>query len=470
MKRKIIGGYLLLAGVFAFILSSCSDGETIYEHTIDRPIDVRATQGDFVDMIVVAWDADPIAKIFEVYRMNDETKEYELIGKTGHKYFVDHDVEQTHSNYYYKVRVYNSKKLHSDYSDICSGYLDQFLSVQGFDVVDGDNLDHIYMEWPEVKGADSYEVHRSVDDTLNFQKLIETKSNHHYDRKVDVLTKYYYKLRAVNMKLGKTKFSGIDSSYIYEQYEYLETIGERGYDTGQFSWPYGILFDAQDNFYVSETSANRIQKFKANGDFIKVFAHMSVPRGMEWFINGNMLIGESDVSRMVEYDLNGNRIDYWNNSFRYFREIDVDKAGNIYVTDSDNDRVQKFDKDKNFIRMWGGEGTGDTQFDFPWGLEVFNDVVYVGDGNFVRLFTLDGEFIEKWDFETPVYYITAHKGHLYISCRNYVLKTDEEGNILSKIGMGKLEMPQGIGFHSDGRMYVVDTGTHDVRIFRNLSE
>src|SRR5512135_3221981 len=42
--------------------------------------------------------------------------------------------------------------------------------------------------------------------------------------------------------------------------------------------------------------------------------------------------------------------------------VGVDQQGNLYVMDSDNNRVQKFDSGGRFILTWGSQGTADGQF------------------------------------------------------------------------------------------------------------
>ena len=42
----------------------------------------------------------------------------------------------------------------------------------------------------------------------------------------------------------------------------------------------------------------------------------------------------------------------------------------MYVVDIDNDRIQKFDSNGNFITKWGSKGTGDGEFKTPIGIAV----------------------------------------------------------------------------------------------------
>ena len=53
----------------------------------------------------------------------------------------------------------------------------------------------------------------------------------------------------------------------------------------------------------------------------------------------------------------------------------------VYVLDTDNYRVQVFDRSGTFLRKWGSFGRGDGQFDGlgPGGVAVQGDEVYVTD-------------------------------------------------------------------------------------------
>ena len=60
--------------------------------------------------------------------------------------------------------------------------------------------------------------------------------------------------------------------------------------------------------------------------------------------------------------------------------ISVDSSGNVYVADTYNNRIQKFDSNGTFITKWGSEGSENGQFDRPEGIAVDSSgKVYVAD-------------------------------------------------------------------------------------------
>ena len=77
----------------------------------------------------------------------------------------------------------------------------------------------------------------------------------------------------------------------------------------------------------------------------------------------------------------------------------IDSKKNIYVSDMNLDRIQKFTSEGEFVTSWGNYGSGDGEFIGPWGIDVDSEGnVYVADmgNNRVQKFTSDGEFIAKW--------------------------------------------------------------------------
>jgi tripartite motif-containing protein 71 len=70
--------------------------------------------------------------------------------------------------------------------------------------------------------------------------------------------------------------------------------------------------------------------------------------------------------------------------------------GYVYVTDTGNDRVQKFTRDGKFVTMWGSSGSGPGQFKTPIGIDEDESKqnVYVTDigNNRVERFSSNGLF------------------------------------------------------------------------------
>ncbi|MFZ0741543.1 MAG: hypothetical protein WBM37_14560 [Nitrososphaeraceae archaeon] len=46
-------------------------------------------------------------------------------------------------------------------------------------------------------------------------------------------------------------------------------------------------------------------------------------------------------------------------------DLAIDSSGDVYVADSGNNRIQKFDSDGNYITSWGSLGSGNGQFIYP---------------------------------------------------------------------------------------------------------
>ena len=80
------------------------------------------------------------------------------------------------------------------------------------------------------------------------------------------------------------------------------------------------------------------------------------------------------------------------------RGVAVDDIGNVFVVDSGNNRVQKFDSNGVFLDIWGGFGTAPGQFNAPQFIAVFGDRVYVTDSgnNRVQVFNRSGDFLTQW--------------------------------------------------------------------------
>ena len=183
----------------------------------------------------------------------------------------------------------------------------------------------------------------------------------------------------------------------------------------------------------------------------------------------------------------------------------VDSSGFLYVTDTNNKRITKFQFATTcpsgtsqvvagvcFVTKWGSNGNSNGKFNGPHGIAVdsgFN--VYVVDyiNNNVQKFTNTGGFLLKWgssgsgngQFNSPHGVSVDSEGSVFVTDRgnNRVQKFGNTGGFLTKFGSacttqpcpkdGQFNGPDGIGVGpgsgSSGKVYVTDVGNNRVQVF-----
>jgi len=93
-----------------------------------------------------------------------------------------------------------------------------------------------------------------------------------------------------------------------------------------------------------------------------------------------------------------------NSQFNFPSDVALDAAGNVYVADALNHRIQVFDGTGRLLTKWGEEGTGDGQFDSPRGVAVNSaGDIYVADQNNDRVQRFGGPWLDLFigDPELP---------------------------------------------------------------------
>ncbi len=198
--------------------------------------------------------------------------------------------------------------------------------------------------------------------------------------------------------------------------------GSRGSASGLFETPLSIAVDSKNRvLYVTDKLNHRIQKFDLNGVFQRAWGDKCD------LSQGTPTGGCRDPD-------GGGPLQLGDGQFNEPTAIAVDGAGNVYVADSGNHRIQKFDPNGRFLARWGRRGTGTAQFDTPRGLTIDGkgDILIIDQGNDrVQKFNTDGRFIELW------------------------------GGSGKK--EGQFEFPQDIGIDAEGNIYVVELLNHRVQ-------
>jgi tripartite motif-containing protein 71 len=279
-------------------------------------------------------------------------------------------------------------------------------------------------------------------------------------------------------------------------------IGKEGNEDGEFSSPTGIALDKDGNIYVADTDNHSIQKFDKTGTFLARWGgepsseegQFYYPRGLAVGPDGFLYVADSGNNRVQKFDLEGNVQKAWGKFGFAWRgaemgKFDVpwgvttDAEGNVYVSDTSNARIQKFQPDGQPLLKWGRDGSFDGAFFFPRGVAVdFVGNIYVADegNNRVQKFDARGSFLTKWgregsgpgQFKAPWGIACDALGNVYVvdSGNHRIQKFDGNGTFLCAFGNrgrgeGQFNFPYGIAVDKEGALYVVDSGNHRVLKF-----
>ncbi len=161
----------------------------------------------------------------------------------------------------------------------------------------------------------------------------------------------------------------------------------------------------------------------------------------------------------------------------------VDSSGNVWVTDSLNNRIEKFSPTGNVLAAYGSYGSGSGQFSGPWGIAVnqSNGNVYVTDqanyrveelsssGSFIRSFGSQGT--GNGQFSTLAGVAVDSSGNVWIADfgNNRIQEFNEKGAFQKTFGSegtgnGQFKNPVNMAF-SGGNVYVNDYGNNRVEEF-----
>lgn len=174
----------------------------------------------------------------------------------------------------------------------------------------------------------------------------------------------------------------------------------------------GLAMDDDDTLYVSDGVLRRVLIYDSKHKFVGSFNEgMVEPAGLALDTeNRQLYVVDTAQDQVLVFDADTHRLirklgtagkEHRLTSpgnFGMPTNAAVDKDGNLYVTDTWNDRVEVFDADGVFIRAFGKNGDGPGRFARPKGIAIDSDGhVWVADAVQDRLsvFTREGDFLMR---------------------------------------------------------------------------
>jgi len=207
-------------------------------------------------------------------------------------------------------------------------------------------------------------------------------------------------------------------------------------------FPAGLALDEQENLYVVDTAKKAVSVFDRGGKFIRDIGDGTLvrPNGVAVDrVNDRVYLVDTGSTDSKEQNVKifnkaGQRIGAIGGApggdfgqFSFPTMVAVDDQGSVYVTDTLNARVQKFDAKGNFLTSFGQMGSAWGEFDKPKGVAVdsFGNVYVVDSGwSNVQIFNPKGQIMLFFGGRGPIPGMMKNPISLVIDKRNRIYVGD----------------------------------------------
>ncbi|MDA0746243.1 MAG: hypothetical protein O2954_06975 [bacterium] len=252
-------------------------------------------------------------------------------------------------------------------------------------------------------------------------------------------------------------------------------------------YPAGICIDQSGNVYIAAASNHRVLKVDVITGNISVFAGVGseghAGDGMlatQAFLNspssvaidqaGNLYISDSGNNRIRKVDANtgiistvagnGNQGDSGDGGLAtqaflsYPSSVVVDQTGNLYIADSGNNRIRKVDANTGIISTIAGNG----------------DRQYSGDGGLATFAQLDDPSSVAIDLAGNIYIADSRNSRIRkVDAATGIISTFSGDGNYSYSGDGgpatlaSFRYPGDVAIDGSGNLYIADTSNHRIR-------
>jgi streptogramin lyase len=168
--------------------------------------------------------------------------------------------------------------------------------------------------------------------------------------------------------------------------EFIREIGKGLYG---WSFAHSVRIDKDDNIWAIDKGSDMVIKFDQAGRVLMVFGRRK----------------ESADAETKPWENVDPPLPAIDGLFRQPTDVAWDSNGNIYITDGYiNSRVAKYDRNGDWVKSWGTKGTAPGQFRLPHAIAIDrNNNIYVGDrtNHRIQVFDTDGKFLRMFTIDVP---------------------------------------------------------------------
>lgn len=213
----------------------------------------------------------------------------------------------------------------------------------------------------------------------------------------------------------------------------INTIGGYGWSESTFDAPVDIFADAL-KILVADKNNHRIQRFDKNLNFILQIStreseieeeRFGYPLSSVVSNLGDIFILDSENSRIIKFDLFGNFIqnfggyDYGNYSMEHPKQLAVSMQNNVFVID--NNKILFFDAYGNGLGK--AEGSDDfisIRIIFNWLTVCTKEKIYIANLKYPDL-NIKELILEGFDYKPSIVSALIFNNNLYVLCNGEIL-------------------------------------------------
>ncbi len=210
------------------------------------------------------------------------------------------------------------------------------------------------------------------------------------------------------------------------------------------------------------------------------------PQSVSCDLYGNIYIADTNNNRIQKFDFQGNLLSFiggfgWEKEqFQIPLDIHVYNSLDVYVADYENSRIERYDKDLNWITSYYSNDNWEEKYQFEFPRAVFQSLhgdIFIVDSQNDRITKLNSSFEPELTFgdfdwgqgvlQNPLDICVSLQDIVYVSDSDAgkIRVYDYYGSFLYDIGAGVLTSPHGICTTPQGHLFVADPAQNKVFAF-----
>jgi sugar lactone lactonase YvrE len=205
-------------------------------------------------------------------------------------------------------------------------------------------------------------------------------------------------------------------------YRLVSHWGERGSGPGKFTDPHSLCFDRDHNLIITDALAGHVYRYTKEGKLLGEIGsgpgsdsgQFKGPRDVKLDPAGNIVVSDGDNHRIQIFSPSGQFLRMFGHKGKEpgamlrVHAIYFGTAGRLYAADVDNSRIMVFNGTGKLLFEWGKDGRGPGEFHAPHGLagDANGDIFVSNYWGSCQKFTAEGKYL--FEFAVPGEDIFTH--------------------------------------------------------------